>query len=221
MLANTSASGSSRQRLSSVERREAIVRAAMDLFAQNGFRGTTTRELASAISVSEPVLYQHFTAKKDLYVAIVDLMLAEVSERFESALQTLPEEATAREFFVWLGDAVMGWYLDDTRYIRLLLFSALEGHELADIWYEKAMSQFLAFISEQLEQRMRAGELRKMEPMFAARCFVSMVAHLALVTTVFQCPLPGVSREEIVQHAVDIYLDGARNSERTSDGTGK
>ena len=218
MLANTSAGGSSRQRLSSAERREAIVRAAMDLFSQNGFRGTTTRELASAVGVSEPVLYQHFAAKKDLYEAIVDVMLAEVSTRFEASLRDLPEEATAREFFEWLGKEVMSWYLDDTKYIRLLLFSALEGHELADLWYEKAMSPFVAFVTGHIENRMKAGQLREMDPIVPARCFVSMVGHLALVTAVFQYPLPGITREEMVRHAAEIFFEGMvnRQGERSS-----
>ena len=47
-------------RMRSVERRAAIVRSASRLFAEKGFSGATTRELASALAVSEPVLYQHF-----------------------------------------------------------------------------------------------------------------------------------------------------------------
>ncbi|MFM9597624.1 TetR/AcrR family transcriptional regulator, partial [Streptomyces scabiei] len=58
-------------RLSRAERRAAIIEAAIELFSEKGFRGTTTRELAQAVGVSEPVLYQHFATKKELYIAIL------------------------------------------------------------------------------------------------------------------------------------------------------
>ena len=58
--------------MTATERRAAIIQAAMKLFSERGFRGTTTREIASAVGVSEPVLYQHFPSKGDLYTAIIE-----------------------------------------------------------------------------------------------------------------------------------------------------
>lgn len=211
MLANASDGPSTRQRLSSAERREAIVRVAMDLFSQNGFRGTTTRELASAVGVSEPVLYQHFATKKDLYGAIVDVMLAEVTENFEAQLRDLPENPSAEVFFEWLGNVILSWYIDDTKYIRLLLFSALEGHELKDIWYERATSQFLGFVQGHVQSRLDSGEFRQINPLLATEAFVGMAAHVGLISGIFQCRVPGLERDAVVKPFVQIYLDGIRN----------
>src|SRR5438034_5460246 len=58
------------QRLSAEQRREAIVRAALPLFARHGFANTTTKELASAAGVSEALLYKHFPSKESLYAEI-------------------------------------------------------------------------------------------------------------------------------------------------------
>src|SRR4051812_3607686 len=59
-------------RMSSDDRRAMILDTACSLFAQKGFRGTTTRELAAAVGVTEPVLYEHFKTKSDLYSAIIE-----------------------------------------------------------------------------------------------------------------------------------------------------
>src|SRR5918994_7258424 len=59
-------------RLSSEERRRAIVDAVRDVFADKGFDGTTTRELAKAAGVSEALLYKHFPSKESLYAAMLD-----------------------------------------------------------------------------------------------------------------------------------------------------
>src|SRR5437879_11893291 len=58
------------QRLSAEQRREAIVRAALPLFARKGFANTTTRELADAAGVSEALIYKNFPSKESLYAEI-------------------------------------------------------------------------------------------------------------------------------------------------------
>jgi AcrR family transcriptional regulator len=58
-------------RLTADERRHAIVEAATKVFAENGFHGTTTRELARAAGVSEALLYKHFPSKESLFTAIL------------------------------------------------------------------------------------------------------------------------------------------------------
>jgi AcrR family transcriptional regulator len=180
------------------------------LFSQNGFRGTTTRELAAAVGVSEPVLYQHFATKKDLYTAIVDQMLEEATEKFEGARVELCEEATDEQFFTRLGEMVLAWYLDDPRYIRLLMFSSLEGHELAQIWYEKATSQFIDYVMGEVRKRMEAGRFRELHPFLGTEAFVGMVAHFGMISAVHKCAFESVKREDVVKTFVDVYLNGIR-----------
>ena len=49
------------------ERRKEIIRAAMDVFARNGFSGSTTREISENAGISEAMIYSHFRNKEDLY----------------------------------------------------------------------------------------------------------------------------------------------------------
>src|ERR1700682_5759670 len=58
-------------KLSSEERRAAIIKAVRRVFAQKGFHGTTTRELAEAAEVSEALLFKHFPNKEALYSAMM------------------------------------------------------------------------------------------------------------------------------------------------------
>src|SRR5271168_3957240 len=65
------------RRLSSEERRDSILKAARVVFAENGFRGTTTRALAGAAGVSEALLFQHFPTKEALYAAMLTTLFGE------------------------------------------------------------------------------------------------------------------------------------------------
>src|SRR6516164_5047348 len=58
-------------KLSSEERRAAIIQAVRRVFADKGFHGTTTRELAEAAGVSEALLFKHFPNKEALYSAML------------------------------------------------------------------------------------------------------------------------------------------------------
>src|SRR5215510_3924324 len=57
-------------KMSSEERRAAIIKAVRRVFAEKGFHGTTTRELADAAAVSEALLFKHFPNKEALFSAM-------------------------------------------------------------------------------------------------------------------------------------------------------
>ncbi len=63
-------------RLTADERRQTILAAALPLFANRGFNGTTTRQIADAAGVSEALMYRHFPSKEDLYVALHEFCCA-------------------------------------------------------------------------------------------------------------------------------------------------
>jgi AcrR family transcriptional regulator len=54
------------------ERRRAVVAAAIDCFAQKGFYGTTTHEIAGRVGISQPYLYRLYPNKEALFAAAVD-----------------------------------------------------------------------------------------------------------------------------------------------------
>src|SRR5207237_4968642 len=59
-------------RMAGEERRLSILRAAVALFSQRGFRGATTKEIAQAAGISEAMVFRHFATKEELYSAILD-----------------------------------------------------------------------------------------------------------------------------------------------------
>ena len=58
-------------RLKAPQRREQLIEVASKLFAERGYEATTTKEIARAAGVTEPILYRHFKGKQQLFVAIV------------------------------------------------------------------------------------------------------------------------------------------------------
>src|SRR5947209_17193829 len=104
-------------RMKSGERRAAIVSEAIRLFAEKGFRGATTRELASSLGVTEPVLYQHFKTKRDLYAAIIEAKSQQASDRVHS-LRPFAESGDDVAFFTRLAEQILRRYDDDPETTR-------------------------------------------------------------------------------------------------------
>src|SRR5262245_42457564 len=78
-----------RPRLSSEERRAAIIQAVRRLFAEKGFHGTTTRALADAAGVSEALLFKHFPNKEALYSAMMMACKSEKDQRMFAQVKAL------------------------------------------------------------------------------------------------------------------------------------
>jgi TetR/AcrR family transcriptional regulator len=72
-------------RLPPAERRASILEAALRLFARRGYAASTTRDLAAAAGVTEPVLYRHFPSKAALFAAL----LREVGDRVVARLERI------------------------------------------------------------------------------------------------------------------------------------
>jgi TetR/AcrR family transcriptional regulator len=80
-------------RLPAAERREAIVDAALRVFSEGSYRGTTTAEIAREAGVSEPILYRHFASKRDLYLAAIEAAWERLRTTWEEAMATEPPSA--------------------------------------------------------------------------------------------------------------------------------
>lgn len=182
----------------------------MQLFAEKGFRGATTRELAAAVGVSEPVLYQHFGAKSDLYSAIIETICAEGQKETDDALATYSESGDDERFFQTLGAAILKWYEERPEVVRLLLYSALEGHELRDRFVERQVSVLYQILNDYMERRIQQGAFRQVDAYLAARAFAGMFAHQGMATTIFGIKKLSGDHEAIARSLVELFLNGVR-----------
>lgn len=74
-----------RRRISGDERRESILQLTSRAFAERGYDGVRTAELAESAGVSEALIYQHFRTKAELYRAAVDRSADLLEERIAQA----------------------------------------------------------------------------------------------------------------------------------------
>ncbi|MCC6420096.1 MAG: TetR/AcrR family transcriptional regulator, partial [Gemmataceae bacterium] len=71
-------------RLRKAERKQQLLTHAKRLFVKHGYQDTTTKQIAEAAGVTEPVLYRHFETKKALFLEVLEEIRAATLERWHS-----------------------------------------------------------------------------------------------------------------------------------------
>lgn len=216
-------------RMSAVDRRLQIAQTAMRLFSERGFRGTTTKEIAHAAGVSEAIIFRHFATKEDLYSAIIDLkscdgfaagLAAEtdhesspaVVEKFRGLVGEAMHARDDRAVFEGLALAMLEHHQSDHEMLRLLLYSALEGHQLAQIFWDKNVRELYDFLGGYVRSRQREGAFRDCDPLLVVRAFTGAVIHHSLNTILWERDparrIINVPNEQAAREFVEILLRG-------------
>ena len=96
-----------RKRLSAVDRRAAILDAALEVFSRRGYNGASIDEIAQAAGISKALIYEHFPSKKDLHVSLLERHVQQIFIRLAETADTGdPGEVRLRggvdAFFQWV-----------------------------------------------------------------------------------------------------------------------
>ena len=136
--------------------RTARIAAARPLFAQRGFAGVGTEEIARAAGVTRGALYHHFEGKRELFEAVYEQIEIELAERIASgalranATSPLAAMKAGAEMFLFASSE------PETQQIVLLDGPSVLGW---DRWREIATEHGLGLVEATLQAAVEAGEI--------------------------------------------------------------
>lgn len=196
-----------KKRLTAKERSAQIVRVAMRLFSEKGFKGTTTRGIAQKAGISEAVIFKHFAKKEDLYSAIIDMQCND--RQGQSLLMKRLEGKEGRDVFREIAGFLLRKHLEDPSFMKLLMFSALEGHKLSDIFIKTRGLEIVDYLSKHIDNLIKNGTFKKLNAHLSARAFLGMILHYSMTQEVYgmkkfsKTPL-----EKVADTFVTIFYEG-------------
>jgi AcrR family transcriptional regulator len=179
--------------------------AAVDLFARNGFEGTSVDDIAGLAGVSKQTVYSHFGSKENLFGLSVstkcrqsgidpaaidpevppERMLPEIARRF---LQLVTSPEAIRVHNVCTGSA--------------------EAHpELGRLFFKHGPEETVDIVADYLEAQVRAGRLRIDHPRDAAwqlLCMLKAESHMRLQFRLE--PVPAGAVQDYVSGCVAMFL---------------
>lgn len=202
-------------RLSAEERRHAIVDAVREVFADKGFDGTTTRELAKAAGVSEALLYKHFPSKESLYAAMLDACAKGPTFAEFKRILTLDASTSTLVFMVHfvVTRFIQGWAGDPDKNVmdRLSVRSLLDDGAFIKLTHKKFAPAWIAKFEACLKAAAKAGELHEIPLRQDLRAW--LVHHIAFALMLHLHPEPPavdykVSKPTLIEQAVWFALLG-------------
>jgi TetR/AcrR family transcriptional regulator len=197
-------------RLSLPQRRRQLIDAARRVFAERGFRGATTRQIAAAAGVTEALIFQHFPDKDSLYAAILDEGTAEPRgdawlDELEAGRAGADDETVIRMLY----EGVIALHERDPDLLRLMVFSALEEHPLSRHVHDRA-TRLYRFLEKFITEGQRAGRFKPGSPAFLARAALALPVYYILQRHLFKTPWPPVDAAEVIESGVRFTLAGLR-----------
>jgi TetR/AcrR family transcriptional regulator len=199
-------------RMSGEDRRRQLIEVAIDLFSQRGFGGVTTREIAAAAGVTEAIIFRHFATKQDLYTAILDYKgtadgMAEWLVEAQASMDRNDDEGLFRLIIT----KIIDMHRAETKFERLMVHAALEGHELAVMHRDQINLTIHERLHDYIEQRKKAGALRNCNTSALLLSAVGPAMFYAMQKYIYQpCKEEFADDETMINAFVSNVMNGVR-----------
>ncbi|WP_380879352.1 TetR family transcriptional regulator [Sphingomonas sp. DBB INV C78] len=150
----------SRKRLSSGDRRDSIIAAATSVFAQQGFSGARTNDIAKTAKVSEALLFRHFPSKVAIYRAVLRRIIRTQDETYSVLSGMTPDAAGMIDILRrTFRNSLNGLNAPNAEGIRLYVSSMGGDSSYASLAYRRSLRLWLKPLEHAMEQARAAGDL--------------------------------------------------------------
>jgi len=182
-----------------------ILKAALHLFAQRGYSGTTTKDLAQSAGVAEGTLFRHFENKKAILVAVA-------SQGWVEILTDLLTELSEMGSYKAIGQVMQRRMLNlrkNSDLMRVCFMEAQFHPELREQIQTEVIGKMIDVAEAFFQTAMDRGVYRPMNPRMVARVFLGMftVAGFSQETLGDEAGSPN-SMRELAECLTDIFLNG-------------
>lgn len=191
------------------ERRDAIVAIAKEVFAANGYAGTSMSNIAARVGGSKATLYSYFKSKEELFAAVVEKKCEQIQNLLKEA--QIESGGDLRAALTHFGVRFCELILSEESIATFRLATAEAGRfpEIGQTIYNSGVRQNHRRMAEFLESAKQAGHLRSdTDPAIAAEQFMDLCLSGIHRRCLWNVP-PRPDREEIranVAHALTTFM---------------
>lgn len=194
-----------------VSRKSEILAAATHLFAGQGFDGTPMRAIAKACGVTEAAIYRHFDNKEHLYEEVVRSKSAE--HNVAARLAECGTTGDVESMLTRVAEYILAFSKADPELLQLMANGSRASDSAAMVLFHEIRLPIIDFIRLDLEQRIARGEVRPVDTLITARCFVGMVMDCAMCFGVWaRLNSTIIQSRDVVANNVPIFARGLKES---------
>lgn len=198
-----------KRREQALARREQLLRTALLLFSEKGYRGTSVRDIARAAGVNEGLLYHYFASKGDLFRAVLDQYapVRAVGALAHAAASSNASQATFDDALRTFGRDFLARMREYRTFLITMLTEAPTEPELGAI-----LSEFLRTTSDDmtrfLAEYRRAGQLDVRIPINAAAHVLQGSLMFHFLTEALRPPSAAANDDKALDDIITVLLSG-------------
>lgn len=197
------------RRITSQERRIQIIDEATELFSTHGFQKVTVKKLASACGITEAALYRYFPSKEKIYDEVLESLQNRVN--INSLREKISLTDDIEEILVGIAEHIFNSYIRHKELARLLLYSSLEKHSLANRVFTAVRMPYVQLLDERLQELIARQKIQKVNTVMTARCFIGMLTDCSIGLNLWKRVQGTVFQpEEMIKNNIPIFARGLK-----------
>jgi len=195
------------------EKQKNIYDAAVDLFAEFGYAGTSTNQIARKAGVAEGLIFKHFQSKQKLFnfIALPVIQKVMLPVLRKKVITLLDKEYP--DFKIFLKAIFLervGFAREHTSMLKIWIQAMLFNSDLRSFAEEKLTSEIFPVVSDFIRQHQDKGILKKVEPQLIFRSVLSSILGFVIVRVILFPDKKWKSDEKEVEDLVQIMFDGIK-----------
>ena len=190
--------------------KDKILDAALTLFAENGYNGTSVEQIAKAVGIKAPSLYKHYKGKEDILNALIDSAEVRYEEMFgsERNIGKIPE---SREEFIEMTMGRISFTMRDPIIRKTRMFLVQEqfrDERTSEVTTRHQLDGIQGMFARILKGMMGKGLVKEDDPtLLSAELTAPAVLQIARSDRQPQCEEDALeSIEKHLQHFCDVYM---------------
>jgi len=193
-----------------IDKREAIMTAALRVFSQQGYERASVDEIAAEAGVAKPTIYNHFGTKEQLFRDVLIGVALRFNAQSLAVLESVPAltDDLSDALFQIARKMVGCINNEETRSLRRLLNAEIvQFPDLNDMMQAKAAMPMIEALAGRLARLAHAGYLDIDDPIEAAGELLALTSHeLPTLSALGTRPIPQDELDRVVHRGVNTFL---------------
>ncbi len=194
--------------------RRRILDATVELLAERGYSGTSTRQIAARAEVSEASIFKYYPRKDDLLMTIVtetineiyDYSMEEVVPDLLERFQNAPLEELIRNVI----KERLAFFGENPKKLQVIYQEMLVNPEVRRYFKEKVWARMDELSRSLIRRGIDTGELRNMDPFFIQKALFGMLFHTTVFERVLDLNDQDYDTDTQAEMMVSMLMDGVR-----------
>ncbi|MGK4256044.1 TetR/AcrR family transcriptional regulator [Bifidobacterium pullorum] len=187
-------------RMTSLQRREQLIRIGRSLFASKGFEAVSVEEIAASAKVSKPIVYEHFGGKEGLYAVVVDREMRALTEALSSALATPSDHP--RQIVERTALALLTYIEENAEGFQVLVRDSPSTDPAG------SFSSLLGEVSMKVEELLVVSFKQRKLPTKGVPYYAQMLVGMTVFTGQYWADQRKISKEQLAAHIVNLAWHG-------------